>query len=298
MMIPMEAVLYIVLIVVGAAMGSFAGAMTWRLRAKQLVYDKKAGTKLDEHEAAEYKRLLPLTKKHGRHDRSIDLDTGKRLAWYDLIPIFSWLWLRGKSRYSGKPIGMLEILIEVGMAAFFVLSYLSWPYPLETSVEVARLVLWLAAGVGLGILFAYDIKWFLLPDRINFTVIGLGVVSALIVVLGAQNVQETVFSIIGAVLILSGLYWALYIVSKHRWVGFGDVKLGLGLALLLADWRLAFLALFLANLVGCLVVLPGMITGKLKRNSHVPFGPLLIIGFVIAGLVGNRIVDFYFSSLL
>lgn len=294
----MEAVLYIVLIVVGAAMGSFAGAMTWRLRAKQLVYDKKAGTKLDEHEAAEYKRLLPLTKKHGRHDRSIDLDTGKRLAWYDLIPIFSWLWLRGKSRYSGKPIGMLEILIEVGMAAFFVLSYLSWPYPLETSVEVARLVLWLAAGVGLGILFAYDIKWFLLPDRINFTVIGLGVVSALIVVLGAQNVQETVFSIIGAVLILSGLYWALYIVSKHRWVGFGDVKLGLGLALLLADWRLAFLALFLANLVGCLVVLPGMITGKLKRNSHVPFGPLLIIGFVIAGLVGNRIVDFYFSSLL
>lgn len=298
MIIPMEVVLYIALVILGAAMGSFAGAVTWRARAKQLVADKKSGVKLDASEAAEYRRLMPLVGKRGRHDRSIDLDTGKQLAWYDLIPVFSWLWLRGKSRYSGKPIGKFEILIELGMVAFFVLSYVLWPYPLDSGLDIARLIIWLAAGVGLGILFAYDAKWFLLPDRINFTVMGLGVVSAVLVAINSQDVQSAILSIIGSILILSGIYWLLYVVSNHRWVGFGDVKLGLGLALLLADWKLAFLTLFLANLIGCLVVIPGMISGKLKRNSHVPFGPLLILGFVIAGTVGTHIVNFYFSSLL
>jgi len=82
------------------------------------------------------------------------------------------------------------------------------------------------------------------------------------------------------------------------WIGFGDIKLGLGLALLLADWRLAFIALFAANLIGCLIVLPAMAMKKLKRNSHVPFGPLLIAGFVIAGLAGNYLMSLYFYNLL
>jgi len=60
---------------------------------------------------------------------------------------------------------------------------------------------------------------------------------------------------------------------------------------------LAFLALFAANFVGCLIVLPAMLIGKLKRNSHIPFGPLLIVGFVIAGLAGNYIISLYFYNL-
>jgi prepilin signal peptidase PulO-like enzyme (type II secretory pathway) len=98
-------------------------------------------------------------------------------------------------------------------------------------------------------------------------------------------------------LILSGLYFALYQISKGKWVGFGDVKLGLGLALLLADWRFAFIALFAANLIGCIIVLPSMARGKLKRDSHVPFGPLLIIGSIIALLAGNYLISWYISCL-
>ena len=68
-------ILSIVAVVVGAAMGSFAGAQVWRLRARQLVEEKQAGEKVD---AKEYKRLLPLTKRGLLTDRSIDLDTGGR----------------------------------------------------------------------------------------------------------------------------------------------------------------------------------------------------------------------------
>jgi prepilin signal peptidase PulO-like enzyme (type II secretory pathway) len=104
--------------------------------------------------------------------------------------------------------------------------------------------------------------------------------------------------IFGAVMILSGLYWLLYIISKGNWIGFGDIKLGVGLALMLADWRLALVTLFMANLIGCLLVAPGLITGKLKRSSHIPFGPLLIIGFIIARLFSATIFNAFNTYLL
>ena len=70
------------------------------------------------------------------------------------------------------------------------------------------------------------------------------------------------------------------------------------LALLLADWRLAFLTLFLANVIGCLVVIPGMLSKKLTRKSHVPFGPMLIIAWAVAGLFGERLIDWYMQAVL
>lgn len=283
---------YVALIVFGAALGSFAGAQVWRLRARQLVEDKAAGEKVD---SKEYKRLLPLTKARGRRDRSIDLDTGKQLPWYDMIPVVSWFVLRGKSRYSGKPIGHMEILLELGLASFFIASYIWWPFTLDAPLAVAQLGIWLVAGVGLAILFAYDAKWFLLPDKVNFTVIGFGALYALITVLSAANMLAVTISILGSVLIMSGLYLVLYIISKGKWIGFGDIKLGLGLGLLLADWQLAFVALFLANLIGTLIVLPGLVTRKIQRNTHVPFGPLLIVGTVIAQLGGFAIITAYLS---
>ena len=213
-----------------------------------------------------------------------------------LVGEFS-VWQIGSDCY-GKSIGYLEPLIEIGVAVFFVLSYALWPYPLDNNLGLARLVLWLIAGVGLAILFAYDKMWSLLPDSVNFAVIGVGAVSALLVVIGSPDQIGTISSIIGSIAILSGLYWVLYMISHGMWIGFGDIKLGLGLALLLADWRLAFIALFAANLIGCLIVLPAMAMKKLKRNSHVPFGPLLIAGFVIAGLVGNYLISLYFYNLV
>lgn len=283
------------LFIIGSALGSFAGAQVWRLRARQLVLDKKAGEKVSDKE---YKRLLPLTKKSIFSDHSIDLDTGKRLPWYDLIPVLSWLLLRGRSRFSGKPIGYFEFLIELGVGVFFVASYLLWPESLSSALHITQFVLWLLAGVSLAILFAYDAKWFLLPDRITLTFIILGLLYA-----GSHIVFSSVpfgmlLSLAGSLVILSGLYLVLYVFSRGKWIGFGDIKLGVGLALFVIDWRLAFIALFLANLYGTLLVLPGLISGKLKRSTHVPFGPLLILGMVSAVLFGNNILNWYMSIIL
>jgi leader peptidase (prepilin peptidase)/N-methyltransferase len=296
MMVLMEQfIIYTALILSGLCLGSFAGASVWRLRARQLVDDKASGGTVD---LTEYKRLNKLAKTSTLHDRSLCLNCSYALKWYDMIPLISWLCLGGKCRKCRKPIGSLEPMIELGVMAFFVLSYAFWPYPLDSSLEIVRLVLWFVSGVGMAILFVYDAKWFLIPDVVNFTIIGIGLLSASLMFTGAYDKPGAIFDIFGSALILSGLYWLIYFISKGEWIGFGDVKLGLGLALLLADWKLAFIALFAANLIGCLIVIPAMVVGKLNRNSHVPFGPLLVIGFVIAGLMGDYLVKICFFGAI
>ncbi len=286
--------IYLALFLLGLCFGSFAGAMVWRLRAKQLTEDKGFGEKVDRKE---YSKLHSLNKSSALNDYSRCLDCGYRLRWYDLIPLVSWLVLRGRCRKCRKPIGYMEPLIELGLAVVFVFSYILWPYQLITVADVVRLVIWLSACVALAILFVYDTKWLLLPDIANYTVVIFGVINSIMLISLSSDRLGQLISVISSIATLSGLYFVIYLVSKGKWVGFGDVKLGLGLGLVLADWRLALLALFTANLVGCVIVIPAMLAHTLKRDSHIPFGPLLIAGFLIAGLFGEPIINLFLFSL-
>lgn len=286
---------YVGLVLFGLCLGSFAGASVWRLRARQLEEDKAAGEEIDSHE---YKQLKHLHRINKAKDSSRCLRCGHTLAWYDLVPLVSWLSLRGKCRYCKAPIGRFEPIMELAVAAFFVLSFVFWPFELTAPLAIAQFVVWLVAGVGLAILFAYDLKWFLLPNVVMFGVIELGAASALLVLLQTSDMLGTLASILTSIFILSGVYLLIYIASKGQWIGFGDIKLGLALALLLADWRLAFLALFAANLIGCLIVIPGMLAGKITRTTRIPFGPLLIVGMLVSFFAGRVILDLYFSGLM
>lgn len=287
-------VLAVILGVFGLILGSFAGATIWRLRAQQLVEEKAAGEPVD---AAELKRLKPLTKSTFRAtDRSRCLHCGHELAWYDLLPLASWLSLSGKCRYCHTRIGYFEPLMELGMAVFFVASFVLWPVPF-TSLEIVRFVLWLLAGVALVILFVYDLKWSLFDTRVLWLAIGLAAAYAGLGLIGTTDLGGDLLSLGIAVMILAGLYFLLDKASKGRWVGEGDAKLGLALALLLGKWELAFIALFAANLIGSLVVLPGLLTGKLSRTARVPFGPFLIAGMLVAFFAGTWIVT-WFSTLM
>lgn len=281
--------------VLGAALGSFAGAQVWRIRAAQLSEEKAAGEKIDEKE---YNRLKPLLENKGLNDRSIDLDTGKKLPWYDLIPIYSWLALKGKSRFSKRPIGKFELCIEIGMAAFFIISYLAWPVELNNFFELVKFILWLFSGVVLAVLFSYDYKWYLLPNSYTYALIILGGVNFFMTLATSQNKIEVLTNGALSALILSGLYLAFFLYSKGKWVGFGDVLLGFGLALFLISWQLSFLALFLANFIGVLIVLPGLIKGSTAKGSKIPLGPLLILGMIISYLYGARIIEAYVSLML
>lgn len=285
----------ILLGLLGLFIGSFVGATVWRLRARQLRADETAGEKIshaESHEVSKLKKTSLLK------DRSVCLHCGHQLEWYDLIPLISWLSLQGKCRYCRRPIGWTEPVVELSMAVFFAVSYLHWPTLLTTGFEVAHLAVWLATGTVLAILFIYDMRWFLLPNPIVFTAIGLGIVNVGVTLVDGHFALAQIMNIIYACVVLSGIYYLIYILSRHKWVGFGDVKLGLALALSLADWQLAILALFFANLIGTIIFLPLMVGGKVKRQAHVPFGPLLIGGWLIAGLFGAQIISWYVIQAL
>ena len=285
----------IILAFLGLVFGSFAGATVWRLRARQITQEKAAGNKVDRREL---KSLKPLMGHSFKDDRSRCLHCGHALAWYDLLPLVSWMSTRGRCRYCAARIGWLEPLIELGTGLLFVLLYVCWPQ-IESAGPMGLFALWLVATVMLVILFVYDLKWFLLPDLVTLPLIALSAVIALLRLVSVSDIQSAGASLLGSVLILAGLYFAIYWYSRYRfgeertWVGFGDVKLGLALALLLGDWKLAFLTLFLANLIGVLYVLPSLVMKRLTMKTQVPFGPLLIVGFFITLLFGSSIVAWY-----
>jgi prepilin signal peptidase PulO-like enzyme (type II secretory pathway) len=289
--------IYISLILglLGLVFGSFAGAQVWRLRARQLAEDKRAS---EPYSKQEYNQLAPLMKHKGTADRSQCLYCHHQLHWYDLLPLVSWARTKGKCHYCQHPIGFLEPLIEIGVAVFFAASFLYWPFPLESTLAIVQLGLWLLTGVMLAILFAYDTKWFLLPDRVVVPLIAVAVGFSVISIMRQPDVAGALVSTGEAIVILAGLYLALWLISHGRWIGFGDVKLGLILALLVGTWQLAFLTLFLANLIGCLIVLPGLITKKLSRTTQVPFGPMLIVAGIITVLWGDSIIGWYLTAFI
>ena len=127
-----------------------------------------------------------------------------------------------------------------------------------------------------------DVSWWEHPLVVVATA-GLGEWSALVRALACLAAMYAV-------------YFVMVLLSPSS-IGFGDVKLGIALGLLLGDWQLAILALFLANFIGCLIVLPMMIAGKVTGQTQVPFGPLLIAGTVIAKLVGFYLIDWYLHLL-
>lgn len=279
---------YVLVALLGLLFGSFAGASVWRLRAYQLKEDKKIG---EEYDKKEYDHLKKLTKANVANDRSRCLHCNHELKWHDLIPLFSWLRTGGKCAYCKKHIGNFEPIIELVTAVLFVAVFYfatSMGYPFTITV------LLLVISLGMVILFFYDQKWLLLPNNIMWTVIGLSAVWWTWLAINTNDLTALIISTSISIATLSGLYLLLWTVSRGMWVGFGDVKLGLALGLLLGgDWRLALLTLFLANLIGTLLVLPGLISKKISRRSQVPFGPLLIAGFYLSFFFGAAIVDWY-----
>lgn len=255
----------------GLAFGSFVGALTWRLHEhKDFVSDRS------ECEHCHHK-LGPL----------------------DLIPLFSWIVLRGRCRYCKHHIGWTAPVLEIVMAALFVGSYYVWPLPLGSWQASLSFGLWLVYVVGLVALLVYDLRWMILPNVLVFPLMGVAIVESAVrysVQVGASP-WDYLNSVIFGIIVLGGLYWALYTFSKGKWVGYGDVKLGVFMGIALGFQR-SLLALFLANVIGFLVVLPGLLTGRLKRTSKVPFGPFLIVAFFIAFLFGGQIISWYMRLIL
>lgn len=264
----MTVLIGIYMALLGAAMGSFAGAVAWRL--------EKGRDFVRERSECE----------HCHH----------MLAWYDLVPVVSWLSLRGRCRYCRASIGVSALLFELGLGAAFVLSFVAWPYGWGV-LGLSLFVAWLVALVLLTILFIYDVRHSILPDVVVWPLAVLGVgIFGLRMLLEAVPFVEWPLEAFLALLPVSGVYGLLYVVSGGKWIGFGDVKLGIFIGLALG-WQGALFVLLLANYLGFFWVLPKMLRGKLDRAEHMPFGPFLIAATFLAFLWGSNLTRWLLNLL-
>lgn len=270
----------VMLIAFGLCLGSFVEATSWRLHQQSLV--KKRSTK--------EQKSLSITK-----GRSMCASCKHALAWYDLVPLLSWLSLAGKCRYCRKSIGWHAPLLELSTAALFVFSYLKWPYPLALTTEFSWLLfaVWLVILVGFVLLAIYDLRWMLLPDKVVYPLQVIALLYAFIALyalhLGFDGITQPAL----AVLVIAGLFWCFYQFSKGTWIGGGDVKLAVVLGLVVGTPLNAGLVLFLSSLFGTLVGVPAMIWSKEGSKAKIPFGPFLITATIIVVLFGSSLVDWY-----
>ncbi len=259
-----------ILIFIGFCCGSFINAFVWRWH---------------EH-------------KNWVKDRSECVHCHHKLGVLDLIPVISWITLRGRCRYCGKSISAQYPIVELVTALLFIISYIYWPYRFS-GVYIVEFMLWLIILLGLIILALYDLKWMLLPNKIvaAFSVPAM-FLALLSIVFSSSNHLSMVLEYTGGILVGGGVFYVIYVLSKGKMIGGGDVKLGFLLGLIAGTIAKSFLMIFLAALIGSVVAIFLMIMSKANRKSKIPFGPFLIAGLFMVQLFGVGILNWYMRSLL
>ncbi len=209
---------------------------------------------------------------------------GKSIAWYDNVPVVSWLALRARCRGCGNPISVQYPLVEIATA-------IVWGYMVARhgpTLEALR-----GAGFGtilLGIGMT-DFRAYLIPDE--FTLGGLAIGLAFSVAGGVAGFTDAAIGAAAGFCLLWGFGAAGTWLLKQDAMGGGDIKM-MAMVGAFLGWRGVLLTVFLGALAGSLVFVPMHLAGSRKL---VPFGIFLALGAAIAWMAGPAIYTWYAGSL-
>ncbi|MFC1902618.1 prepilin peptidase [Chloroflexota bacterium] len=201
-----------------------------------------------------------------------------KLAPKDLIPVFTYLWLRGRCRYCRAPIPRRILWVEMGTGLMF--AFLWWQYGLAPELGIMSFYFCL-----LTIIFVIDLE-----HRVILNVVVYPAAAISLIIAAFMSDPGLVSVLIGGAV---GLIIMFLIAIIYRGgIGWGDVKMA-GLMGLLTGFPLVLVSLFLAVVSGGLVATILLLLKIKKRNQTMPFGPFLSVGAMVALLWGNSILDWY-----
>jgi len=234
-------------------------------------------------------------------DRSRCTKCKKELGILDLIPVLSFLLLKGRCRYCKKKISWQYPIVELATGIIFVFIFLNTEL-LKNNIPIlggsSSLIIFAFSALvtaALIIIFVYDLKYYLIPDIVLTPSIVISVLFFLVLAtLGGS--YPLLSNLLGA-LIFSGFFFFQYAISKGKWVGGGDIKLGLLLGFVLG-WKLSILALILAYVSGSIIALTLIALKKKTRKDILPFGPFLILSSFICMFFGEAIIYWYLNYFL
>lgn len=247
--------LYLIVGLVGALIGSFLNVCIYRLpRHESIVWP-------------------------GSHCPSCS----RPIAWYDNIPLVSYLFLLGRCRHCKAPIPfrypVVEALNVIGYIGLLWFFGPSWPAVAYGLLYSALLVV---AGT--------DLSHKIIPNVVTLPGIVVGLISAATILpLGLVN------GLIG-LLVGGGVLWVLawaspYLFGKEG-MGGGDIKL-LAMIGAFLGWKPALMAIMVGSFLGSLVGITLIAARVIKREDYIPFGPFLVCGAVVAMFFGQSLLDWY-----
>jgi len=238
-----------------------------------------------------------------------------RLSWQDLIPVLSFFILRGKCRYCRKKISLQYPLVEIATGLLFLLIF-NFQFSIFNFIIACFLIT----------IFVYDLKHFIIPDKIifpaiiialifnfqfliskQFSIFNYSILSAfgaaiffltIVLIFNFQFLISKQFSIFNySILSAFGaaiFFLTIVLISRGKAMGIGDIKLAFFMGLFLGFPNI-LVALFLAFLIGAIIGV-GLILAKRKTlKSEVPFGPFLVTGIFIALFWGEKMIGWYFD---
>ena len=206
------------------------------------------------------------------------MSCGYGLKWYDLVPVFSWLCLRGKCRKCKAPISVQYPIVEA-------LNGLLWVLVIGVCGLTVEGILYCLFTSALLVLSVIDFRTYEIPFGINVFIAILGAVRLV------TDLSHWGSYVLGMVLV-SGIFYLAFLVTKGRGMGGGDIKLMAAAGLLLGASKV-----FLAMLLGCiLAVLIHSIRMKVSGANHkLAFGPYLAAGLFLSAVAGEPVITWYFG---
>lgn len=221
-----------------------------------------------------------------------------QLAVYDLIPIFSYLLLRGKCRYCNKQISSRYILIEFATAALFALNFYFLHYAGNNLYFGINLLRWDFIAAVMITVFAIDYEHFLILNKVVLPSSAiLAVLNFILLFAAPMRFTHSLFWL-GLLSALGGyaFFAAIHYLSHGKWMGLGDAKLAVFLGLAV-PFPLIILNMFLAFMIGALLGVVLIAVGAKKMSSKIPFGTFLAASCIITLYFGPPILIWYLKLI-
>jgi prepilin signal peptidase PulO-like enzyme (type II secretory pathway) len=259
--------------IVGLIIGSFLGAVNYRLKtAEDIVFERSH---------------CPKCK--------------KKIRWYDNIPLLSFVILAGQCRDCKKKISWEYPLIELVTGILFAAvawKFLgSWglaadPSRIFTNHDIVEMSFWLFSACYLVLIFFHDLDFMLIPDAAIYPAIIVTLAyqgyKYLGSPLGIATLKAPITSALFAAFVAALFFFFLIWISKGKWIGGGDVKLGF-LAGAIVGWPKVLFVLFSAYMIGAIISLLLIALKKKTWKSQIPFGPFLVTGIFIVLFFSEQI---------
>lgn len=251
-MYPDQIILYIIIFLYGIVIGSFLNVCIYRLPQKENIAKV----------------------------RSHCMNCGYQLRWYDLVPVFSYLCLRGRCRKCKEKISIQYPVIEALNGVLYCIIFAEYGFSIETLLYA----LLFSALITLSVI---DFRTYEIPLGINIFILALGLVRVVTDYTNWLGYAIGLFCV-------SGFLYLIYLVTKGRGIGGGDIKL-MAVCGLLLGWKLVILSFVLGCIIGSVIHLIRM---KVSGEGHVlAMGPYLAVGVMISTLYGERLIHWYLSCL-